>query len=185
MGEPVPGRQDRDERVRDEVVIGERAGGRGVARAGPVVDEGEVDLAGADAREALGGGVLLAEHHGELGVAAQPAHDRPGEGDGDGGEGGDGDPAARFGGVGGEIGLGLGDGVEDGPGVLDEAAPGVGQLGRARGAFQERHTGLPLQGRQLLRYGGGGLSCRDGGGRDRSVGGELVEQPQASHIQHK
>nr|WP_277605619.1 YibE/F family protein [Glycomyces sp. L485] len=40
----VPGRQDRDERVGDEVMVGERADRRRAADPRPVVDEGQVDL---------------------------------------------------------------------------------------------------------------------------------------------
>jgi hypothetical protein len=146
----VLGRQDRHERVVHEVVEGQRAGGGRAALARPVVDEGQVDLPGPHARQGLRDGVLLEQDHLEFGVAAQAAHDRAREGDGDGGERGDGDPAARLGGLGGEVGLGRVDRLEDVRGVGDEAAARVGQLGRAGGPLQERHAGLLLQGGQLL-----------------------------------
>ncbi|MCH7231141.1 hypothetical protein L0U85_09780 [Glycomyces sp. L485] len=129
--------------------------------------------------------MLLAEHHGQLGVAAQAPHDRAGEGDRDGREGGDDDPAPRFGGVGGQIGLGGVDRVEDRAGVLHETASRVGQLRRSGGAFQQGDTGLLLQSGQLLRDGRGGLAGRQGSGDYRSVGGEFVEEAQAADIQHK
>ncbi|GAB3646892.1 hypothetical protein GCM10028833_09710 [Glycomyces tarimensis] len=178
-------RQDGDERIRDQVVVGERADPARAADARPVVDEGQVDLAGADAAEALLDGVLLTQHHRQFGVAAQAADDRAGQGDGDGGEGGDDDTAPRFGGLGGKVGLGGVDRVEDRAGVLDQAASGVGQLRRAGGAFEQGNAGLLLQGGQLLRDRRGGLSGGGGGGGDRPVSGEFVEQSQAADVQHK
>ena len=150
-GEPVAGGQDHHQRIGGQVVVGEGPFVPVASQARPVVDQGHVDLAAADSGQGVGCAPLLAQHHRQIGVAAQAAHERPGQGDGHGREGGGDDPAARLVGVVHQVGLGCLDRVEDAGRVLDQAAPGFGEVGRAGGALEQVHTGLLFEGRKLLR----------------------------------
>ena len=66
-----------------------------------------------------------------------------------------------------------------------QARPFGGQADPPPDAFQQRHTGFPLQDRELLRYSRGGEPEGGGDGGHGSAMGELAEEPQAGEVKHQ
>ncbi len=140
---------------------------------GPVVDQGEVDLARADLAQALSG-AGLAELERQAGVVAQAVCERGREGDRGGGEGGEHDLPGRLGL--GQVGLGELDHPQDPVGVAGQPPPGVGQLGAARGAVEQGGADLAFEHGELLGDRGGRVAEGFGGRGDGAAVGELAEQ---------
>jgi len=93
-------------------------------------------------------------------------------------------PAAQAG-DGLELGLGGRHAREDALGVLDERTAGVGEADALRAAFEERRTGLALEGGDLLGDAGLGVGKGLGGVLEGAVFGDRSEDPQALDIEHK
>jgi hypothetical protein len=109
--------------------------GRGQAP-GPVVHDRYVGFARTDLPQAhVPRG--LAQQQGEVGVRPQPMSEDGGEGDRRRRERGDHHAARRLLGPGRDVGLRLLDHGQDLLGVVGQPAPGVGELGAARGPVQQ------------------------------------------------
>ncbi len=184
VGQWVPAGHHQHQRVAQQRVELEHPGAGAGQPAGPVVDQGDFDLAPAHRAEPLvppG----LPEQQGQRRVRAQAAGQGGREGRRGGGERGDRHPAGRLPFPGGQIGLGFLDLGQDAFGVDGEPAARVGELGRPGGAVQQNDAGFPFQRGQLLGNRGRGVAQRGRGGRDRAPACELLEQPEPVQIQHK
>ena len=84
-----------------------------------------------------------------------------------------------------DLDLGEREPVERGAGVLDEQPAGVGQLGAAARARDERGADLGLERGQVLRDGGLGEGQRVGRGGQRAVVGDRAQRAQAPEVIHK
>ena len=84
-----------------------------------------------------------------------------------------------------ELALGGVEAGEDRLGVGDERGAGVGQSHAARAALDELRAGLALESGDLLRDRRLGVGERLGRGGERAARGDLAQDPQALHIEHK
>ena len=120
-----------------------------VSPAGPVVNQGDLDLTPADRAQSLIP-LGLAEQQGQPRVRPQAAGQRGREGRRGGGEGRDRDPAGGLALLGGQIRLGLFHLSQDALGVPGEPDARIGELGGPRGPVEQDDTRLAFQGGQLL-----------------------------------
>ncbi|GIH80193.1 hypothetical protein Plo01_66220 [Planobispora longispora] len=176
-GGEVHGLFEQGERVQGEVGLG----GDEVV----LVDQGHVQVAGAQAGGDLGGVDLV--HH-RLQGRVLPGQRRQGRGqDGAGrrGEGADPDGPAQVRPGGGQLGRGLLQPFQYGLRVPDQRDPRRGERHPAAGPLQQRHPGLPLQGGELLGDRRRSEHQRLGHRGDRAPMGEFAEQAEPSHIEHQ
>ena len=155
-----------------------------VSLAGPVVDQGDLDLTRADRAQSfvpLG----LPEQQGQPRVRPQAAGQRGREGRRGGGEGGDRDPAGRLALLRGQVGFGLFDLGQDALSMSGEPDARVSELGGPRCPVEQDHACLTFQGGQLLGHGGGRIAQGRRGRRDRPPAREFLQQAQPVQIQHK
>ena len=85
---------------------------------------------------------------------------------------------------GGEVGLGAGRAIEQRVGVADQHERRVGQPHAATRLLEQRHAGLALEHRELLRDGARRELERVGDGGDRPPLVQLLEQPQPTQFEH-
>ena len=88
-------------------------------------------------------------------------------------------------GGGGQVGLGERGALEQRLGVLDQHERRIGQAHAAAGPLQQRHAGLALEHRELLRDGRRRELERVGDRGDRSALVELAQQAQAAQVEHR
>ena len=175
--------QDEVDRVAVQVVAVD-AGGPRERQVLPLVGQDEIDVAERErGQRRLGLGLdELAAQAGR--VARERVHRRGGQAQRDGLERRDPpapDDAAR-----GRRELGLGElgPLEQGLGVADQDERRVGQADAAPRPLEQRHAGLALEHRELLRDGRGRELQRVGDGGDRPPLVQLVQQAQAAEVEH-
>ena len=83
----------------------------------------------------------------------------------------------------GELGLRELDALEQRAGVPDEHERGIGEPHAAARRLEQRHAGLALEHRQLLRHGRGRELQRVGHGGDRAARVQLVQEPQPVQVE--
>jgi hypothetical protein len=69
--------------------------------------------------------------------------------------------------------------------VPQQHPPGVGQTPVAPGALEQRHAGLALEDRELLRHGRERVANGVSDGADGTADVELTQQPQSSKVEHR
>ena len=84
-----------------------------------------------------------------------------------------------------ELGLGLGEPLEDRLGMLDQPPTGRGQLHAARASLEQRDARLGLELRQLLGDRGRREAERLGGPGDRAAEGHLAQDTETPDVEHK